>query len=1362
MHSFIRRPRKFLSLILILLVINVLFFSIWYPLGGRDWVRDYLAQVIGKAAKAEVSIGDLHFSDKQILVQDFSYASNDSLINLTVDSVRVRYNLYKLILSGFKPENVVTSVEIIKPTARIQFHQGPKTDKPRKPKSEPFRIPDLTGYFKRITLENGSIEADLAFELKMLNDGPLRIEEGLSNIELRVLNSGNTNIKLSAVSSLGGTFSLEGTLDDGRIDIAKVDIEDFKPLYVAHPDIQDFRTEINLSGSYSEPADSSAARFEGKALIWNTSAFAIQNYQVRIPLINLQTDGQDATLSLSRSRIGQSSIVANLAVQNFMDKMSFNGSSAQISLDASDILPELSGLVEAELSAAGTIADPLLKLDASSLRFAYQDWAVEDIQLSASYQDDVAELSIPLARWMNQAVSLQGAFYPQTLSFDAQLETAPLQTKDQDLLAKGSLAINGIILKPYPLISLSMDNMDFMWQDLDLRGISGRATLMPLAESLLASVDLKSAEGFTISAVGDILSRHISLDATFDEFQAAKLYHQQTLGMLNPLVSGKLSAIMTGNTVWYSGDLFTKLLGDYDYQANLDLIGSVDISGPAVAASIKTQNALFNGLPADLTVNMDYADNKIKVSSLIFEDILNLSAEVDFADLWNSSFDIALKNIDSARISRYYPDVAYLVPDFRVFNLFATYNQHQDQHLDAWINLQNVDLISIVPINLNLFLKGSPEEIAISGSIKNRNNNLLLLSGTSSVLPKMNLALDLVMNDLKIQNVLTADLGLASISGKAAFAMKDILSENPEMEVSADLIAKDMQFGEFSIDMVAVKAAQLSTALVVDSLYIHADEMFTAHAKGSLDYNVFQSRFYEGNRSLELVVDGEFFPWLKNMTSFVRESRGISNVKLTLGTAEEQFTVLAGNINLEQGYIHLKDQVEAMRDIEISGVFENNRFMIQRGSFTMGNGKFFISNMFDAEPSDHFTLGILDLGYYLILIEEPGIQATIPVVAPPRTLTNIAIQGIDSRYATIRGPFDDMKIEARVTVSNLDILFPPGADNLLNLIMSVRSTGKKPDTDPVPLPFKLDLQLTIGENVRYVTYPTNLYLSPGGFLHLIYDGNRFIVEEANIVSDRGSIDFFGTIFQVDNIAISMIDQQNILSANGYFFKRTPDGSTITLTVTSSPEYDKGFFDRLQISLSSDNPQDQNIAQVLSRLRYDQSMDSLPNGEKQNLFQDEALGLIGGNLNSTVLTPFFYPVENWIRRTLKLDGFSINAGFIKNIFTEYSSNPSGLADMADLSNLSSDISQFSSAILLNNLSLSMSKYLGYRLFADYELGLQEATDLQQRTRLLVSHDTSLRLVLPRQFRIGYTLNYSPKDTGFTHEVLLQKSWRFWGF
>ncbi|MCD8481062.1 MAG: hypothetical protein LRZ88_13240 [Candidatus Cloacimonetes bacterium] len=108
-----RRPRKFLSLILILLLINVIFFSVWYAFGGRDWFRNYLTDTVGKLIDAEITLGDLHISDKQIYLQDLHFATSDSLISLDVESVRVRYNLYKFIFSRFKISGVVGSIEII-------------------------------------------------------------------------------------------------------------------------------------------------------------------------------------------------------------------------------------------------------------------------------------------------------------------------------------------------------------------------------------------------------------------------------------------------------------------------------------------------------------------------------------------------------------------------------------------------------------------------------------------------------------------------------------------------------------------------------------------------------------------------------------------------------------------------------------------------------------------------------------------------------------------------------------------------------------------------------------------------------------------------------------------------------------------------------------------------------------------------------------------------------------------------------------------------------------------------------------------------------------------------------------------------
>ena len=119
------------------------------------------------------------------------------------------------------------------------------------------------------------------------------------------------------------------------------------------------------------------------------------------------------------------------------------------------------------------------------------------------------------------------------------------------------------------------------------------------------------------------------------------------------------------------------------------------------------------------------------------------------------------------------------------------------------------------------------------------------------------------------------------------------------------------------------------------------------------------------------------------------------------------------------------------------------------------------------------------------------------------------------------------------------------------------------------------------------------------------------------------------------------------------------------------------------------------------------------------------------------------------------------GFIVILFSSYTfiitiSNP--LAEYRDMEQFMSDIVQFSYSILLNNLSISMSKYLGLKIFLDYKFTLQEATDLKT-TKFLVYPDTSLRWILPQQYSLTYTFKYEPAPTKMTHKVMLQKSLRF---
>ncbi len=141
---------------------------------------------------------------------------------------------------------------------------------------------------------------------------------------------------------------------------------------------------------------------------------------------------------------------------------------------------------------------------------------------------------------------------------------------------------------------------------------------------------------------------------------------------------------------------------------------------------------------------------------------------------------------------------------------------------------------------------------------------------------------------------------------------------------------------------------------------------------------------------------------------------------------------------------------------------------------------------------------------------------------------------------------------------------------------------------------------------------------------------------------------------MEKVNLTLVDSQDLLGLEGIFYKRAPDGSMITLSAITSSDYTKSFMERLQLNLTSDNPEDKTISQILARLHYTGS--DTPDQTQGEILQDEAVNLISGNLDASLFTPIFSPIENYIRRTLHLDSFTINAGFIQNLYTQYANNP----------------------------------------------------------------------------------------------------------
>jgi len=327
-------------------------------------------------------------------------------------------------------------------------------------------------------------------------------------------------------------------------------------------------------------------------------------------------------------------------------------------------------------------------------------------------------------------------------------------------------------------------------------------------------------------------------------------------------------------------------------------------------------------------------------------------------------------------------------------------------------------------------------------------------------------------------------------------------------------------------------------------------------------------------------------------------------------------------------------------------------------------------------------------------------------------------------------------------------------------MISLRKAKTEEEGEEIPMPFTLDLLLQTDSNVRYITYPADFLCLPKSYLHVTYDGSSWHVPEADLSSEEGKLDFYGTTFKVEFIKVYAAKKQNIVTINGVLTKRAADGSLITLDVYTDPKKGTDVLHQIEFKLTSDNPEDKSITQILSKLRYNRSLDDLTPEQQQNLLQDEAMQLIGTSVSTAYFGLVLNPVENAVRKLLHLDTFTINSGFIQNLFMQYGSTQSqDKVVFSDFSNLNTDIQRFSSSILLNNLALDMGKYVTKDIFVDYQLQLQETTNIAKKTGIAFYHNASVRTNLPWQLRLIYTFSLRPEGEKNSHEVMLQRSFRF---
>ncbi len=1355
-----RKPRVFLSIVLILLLINAVFFALWYGFGLQHIVKSIIEKEVGHAIGGKLAIKTLSIGDRQILLKSIVFEESDETYAFKVEEIRVHYNLLKLLYHRFYLAKAISLIEVTKP--HFEYHYIPSEEpSPHKTK---IKMPDLTPYFAALKIYGGSVYATIRIDLSDSPEDSLYISETIQNIDISLVNDSKSSIFLNAKLGLEGIISAKAVFNAGAIESLDAEIKRYNPTNIEYSMLQGFSSEISTIISITQMDVDEPLKVNYSALIWNTYA-SYDVHRVAIPFVGLKGNLDDINVDLPELRINDSRLSGAIEISKLSGNPEIDADIRVSDIDLSIFEQSLKGLVSGSITANGSLKDPKATALLRSREISYDQFVLNDVNVNAQYSEKAIDLSLFEANWGKQSIRIHGTMDTYMMEAVGKLSISSTASHGDSLKIDADIDFDVGLYSSYPTVDMKINHLDAMYHEYSTGVLIGSAKLAPLEfngelHNLLAEVNLTSSYGLTIEAIGDILDETGSISLSFMDLAPHRFVSNNVLSHYKPTIGGEISCFVKNRNITAKTDMHIVIESDLSIDTEFILLASADINDLSGSVYFNSKRALFNGEEIHLNFYATYAENYLNLAQLMLNDRLLLSGKLNSNDIYDFSCDLLLRNVDSEYINRYLAFTDIVLPDFENVNVNAQYNKNSKQELSCTIDATNMHIDPLNALNLDLSLNGDINRIDILGHIKDMRNSLVDIHGTACISPTLNVDVFAVTNQLALDSIISNLPLILNFDSLINFKYEDILNDNKGFTLSADVSSSKVVFQEYTIDSLNVSVIQNQDSFEIKSLSVTSDGLLNLRASGGLDYNFITNTFYEGERELSIDLSFQLFKWLKNNFDYIEDARGKSRINCSIGVSEDNFFVNDGELAITEGMIKLKDQIEPITDFRFTGVFDHNRFQINEASCSMGLGKLYISNYFESEPSDHFLVGSLDLGIIKIHTNSNGILVNIPEFTPPRTLSKVVIKGRNSPELVVKGPFDNMKILGDAIVSNTNVVYPPNTDNLLKMIYTVREAAtSRPSSDPTPLPFILDAMITIQDNARYITYPVNLEVSPNSFLHLLYDGRSFSVNDASFTSERGSIDFFGTVFQVDYINVSIIDAQDLMNIRGTFYKRAVDGTMITLNVTTPHDPDKDLLNRLEFSLVSDNPEDRTISHILSRLRYNQPVEELSADQRQSLLQDDAINLVSQNLNSSILTPFLYPLENRIRRYMRLDNFSIRAGFIQNLVNEYVNDSSQFTNYTNSKQSDNDLLQLSSSILLNNLSVSMSKYLGRKFFIDYEFSLQEATDLSQRTKLLVTHDTSLRLLLPRRFRIAYTFKYEPTDSNMTHEVMLQRSFSF---
>jgi len=217
-----KHSKWLLILILSLIIINLVFYVTWYAFNIQGKIKTGIEEYISRTLNCTLKLNQLSINENQVTINSIYFQTDDKKIQLIAKQIQIKYNLLRIILSGFKINKAIKQIDIHQPDVYVDYFYTPPKEKKK------TEIPDLTSYFNNLNIEDGKLMFSFSVFAGSDSSDIIRVTEKFNDININVKNTNETNIRLRARNQNNGTINLTAKIADGMITLFDTKLENYR------------------------------------------------------------------------------------------------------------------------------------------------------------------------------------------------------------------------------------------------------------------------------------------------------------------------------------------------------------------------------------------------------------------------------------------------------------------------------------------------------------------------------------------------------------------------------------------------------------------------------------------------------------------------------------------------------------------------------------------------------------------------------------------------------------------------------------------------------------------------------------------------------------------------------------------------------------------------------------------------------------------------------------------------------------------------------------------------------------------------------------------------------------------------------